>query len=201
MKILGRLVSCIGLIGITSCQLTNGYSGDGAMVDRGFWLYAHRYEIVLGAVDLSRAGKVHFRAEGLPKRRFVLGLRVRDPSCSAMRSGARVTLTITNERGERVIHETAPLNALAWTDALDSRCQPGFGYVRSRAVEKKLPNGDVCMTPIFSGADEASGGYFNPHVGGKYEIEVSVLTNSFGLPIADVVLDDSGSAVKTDTGC
>jgi hypothetical protein len=118
-----------------------------------------------------------------------------------MRSGARVTLTITNERGERVIHETAPLNALAWTDALDSRCQPGFGYVRSRAVEKKLPNGDVCMTPIFSGADEASGGYFNPHVGGKYEIEVSVLTNSFGLPIADVVLDDSGSAVKTDTGC
>lgn len=201
MKILGRLVLSIGLVGITSCQLTNGYSGDGTIVDRGFWLYAHRYEIVLGTVDLSSAGKVHFRASGLPDRRFVLGLRVRDASCSATRSHTQVTLTVTNERGERVIHETAPLSELIWADALDSHCQPGFGYVRSRGVEKKLPNGDVCMKPILTGADEASGSYFNPHRDGKYEIEVTVLASSVGLPLAEVVLDDSGSPGKSDTGC
>lgn len=183
------------------CESSPKYQGDGSLLDRGPLNYAHRYEVTLGAVDLSKAGQFTFRASGLPKRQFAVGLRVNDATCAALRSDALVTLTVKNERGEVVIHETAPLASLTWTQLLDKPCQPAFGYFQGRHTERRMPNGDTCAQPIMTGADGGTGSYFNPRDSGSYQITLDLTSSSPSLPTAYLVLDDSGSPAGGNSTC
>jgi hypothetical protein len=183
------------------CESSPKYRGDGSLLDRGPLNFAHGFEVTVGPVDLAKSGHFTFRASGLPTRQFAVGLQVNDPTCAALRSDAQVTLTVTNERGEVVIHEMAPLTSLTWAQSLDKPCQPAFGYFQGRHTEKRLPNGDTCARPIMTGADGGTGSYFDPREAGSYQITVDVTSNSPSLPIAYLVLDDSGSPAGEQSTC
>jgi hypothetical protein len=94
-------VLCIG----TAYPDTVSYIGDGQLIDHGWHRLTNRYEVVLGAINIGNGDHKDFRFRGLPHREFILGLRLEATNCKLMQSGATVSFTVLNERGESVINE------------------------------------------------------------------------------------------------
>jgi len=183
----------VQLLALAACHSVNSYTGDGRLVDLGPFRLTTRYVVILGEVNVGTVGKATFKASGMPSSQYVLGLQFDKGGCLAMQSDARITMEMTNEQGEHVIHETNALRDLTWTYSLESKCEkPAKAYLSSKSVEVRSPDGTFLNHHrVLTGADNASGGYFKSREAGKYNIVITIHSTVEVLGEAKVILTES----------
>ena len=201
-----RFVFLLLLVATAACLASSGYRGDGTLQDRGWMHFNDRYKITFGKIKLIDNDERHFRAIGLPDRRFNLGIELDSVTCHMMNSDARISFVVTNESGAKVIYEEHAFRDLTWDTALGHECDhKPFGYVRGRAKEITYgKNGDTCAQPIYTGADKGQGTYFNGRANGLYTVTVQVHRATLpkvGMQSAVIVLEDDGDMDDDDNDC
>lgn len=164
-----------------NCVAEHRYSGDGVLTDHGLFEIHHRYVVDLGDLDLANQSERTFSMSGLPRETFTIGLLVRQPAGATEPlyeirpvSSVIVRLELSNERGELVISEEAPLNEWVWSGPVDESFQ-SFVYVPGAHVEVPLEDGAVRLELVGKKADEGWGTYFTPRRFGRYVAKVNVI--------------------------
>ncbi len=166
------------------------YVGDGQLIDHGRHRLINRYEVILGTVSIGGEDRKEYRFRGLPHREFVLGLRLDQPSCALRQSAAMVSFTVSNERGESVVHEERLLRDLVWQTLLGTECRAPFGYVRGSAAATLAGKRDCAESP-----DQGRGTYFVARTEGAYQVSIVVRTPKDSTDagrVATVALRDNG---------
>jgi hypothetical protein len=93
---------------LAASACSSSYRGDGHFTDHGFLWGTGRYELDLGAVDLTRPGTYHYTLRNLPEERFAVGLTFGQPGGSTdpmLTSKATVRLQIRSSGGPLVENE------------------------------------------------------------------------------------------------
>jgi hypothetical protein len=177
---------CGALVGFTGCIcIPKTYEGDGEFTDRcgkdfRVWglMGLDRYRLDFGEVDLTTASVDSFNIGGLPRAlRWSLGLSVTprdDLPAGTKLDEAVVRVHMTNQDGEVVIEEEAPLNEWTWT--LGGGAEKGVGpsWLYRSQSEKKAdggrgtsfdPNPDRRYRLTFEVVEpEADGQFFEVHL-------------------------------------
>jgi len=179
------------------------YTGDGVLSDRGFTLSDERYRVTLGKFPFSQGTTASFVASGLPNRRFILGVELSNKNCQVMDSAAEINFVVYDEHHQVVVKEKHAFYQLVWDKKLNQKCDRPFGYVKAAAKEISIGNGNVCMRPIYSGADYGTGSSFISRNNGIYHIVISIESPPSTTPIqaGNIVLKDGGVPTKGDGGC
>jgi hypothetical protein len=188
------IVSLLPLL-LAGCYSVSDYKGDGTLVDHGHRFVTNKYTLTLGHIDLTRAQELHFRMSGLPRREFVVGVKLDPVECSLASSEIRITIDVRVARGPVVIHEDHALRELVWTRNEHDRCNPLFGYVRGAATELPDRIGNVRMQPIIAGADGGQGSYFHSRESASYDVTIGIQPDAqapSGSHHAKIIVDDNG---------
>jgi hypothetical protein len=61
---------------LSACYRVSEYSGDGHLVDNGFFAATDRYVLNLGPIDLTHRRATTFQIANLPETNFVVGLQI-----------------------------------------------------------------------------------------------------------------------------
>ncbi|HET7844339.1 MAG TPA: hypothetical protein VFL14_09330, partial [Xanthomonadales bacterium] len=71
-RLLPRTIAFAMAVGCCSCDAR--YRGDGELKDLGVAAAHHRYELVLGSLDVRREGAATYHLVGLPHEEFTAGI-------------------------------------------------------------------------------------------------------------------------------
>ena len=160
------------------------YTGDGRFVDNGFLAYSRRFEIDLGPVDLSTAGRYTYRLGGLPRAEFVVSLQViedkRNTTDKAPDYPALVHVQLRDQNGDTVFDERAPLNA--WVRSYGLPDNTSELHRRGRSVEVALPGGGSKQQRTGVKVSGGWGTYFHSERLATYTLTVDVSEAALGRP-------------------
>jgi len=170
----------------------------GQLCDRGKSALMGRYTLNIGRLALDRAVTIEVAIDNLPPDRlFTLGVLAIGGDCAEVRdSRVGVDFLVKNERNDVVLAEQRILADLVWAESI-RECAPSFGYVPGERVELPFDEqGNVCGTPIITGADQGRGTSFVTRKGAVY----TVIVKTFGAADAAKRDETTVFAFLRDTG-
>ena len=158
----------------TGCSAA--YSGDGRLIDHR-WLANPRYELDLGAIDLTSSSKHLYRLAGLPETEMVIGLETIEAAPikdNERRSNpAIVLLELKNSDQVTVVSAFGTLNSWVWSYGRD--LPTAFLYERGEEREVPLGNNSFRLERVGTKQDGGWGTYFTPTGTVTYTLALNVV--------------------------
>jgi hypothetical protein len=110
------------------------YEGDGAFRDHGVFASERRYDLDLGAIDITHAGKYTYTLQHLPDARFIAGLRLAEtlPAIppNAPPDAGRLDIELASFSGKPQFAENSSLPE--WSEAAGLRGRDSMTFVAQR---------------------------------------------------------------------
>jgi hypothetical protein len=186
MRLLALPVVTIALL-LGSCDTRlvhyRDYQGDGTFTPRPApWICQDGYTVDLGSVDLTVAGEVTHRLDGLPPIEATVGLALGRKKTTDGASGhtadldrlsALIQVTLRDDQDRIVFSRHERLSE--WTASF-GRDDPDHVYLYRRGTQVEVPvaPGTVRVERFPIGQDDSWGSYFVPRRGAHYLLHFAV---------------------------
>jgi hypothetical protein len=181
MRLLAMPVATIALL-LGGCDMRmvhyRDYHGDGTFTPRPApWICRDGYTVDLGSVDLTVAGEVTHRLDGLPSIEATVGLALERKTATDGASGhtadlrqpsALIQVTLRDDEDRIVLSRHERLSE--WTASV-RRDDPDHSYLQ---VEVPVAPGTVRVERFPIGQDDSWGSYFVPRRGAHYILHFAV---------------------------
>jgi hypothetical protein len=171
---------CVTLMPLLGCSQARYYTGDGTFTDNGFLAYSRRYEIDLGAVNLSTPGTYAYKLSGLPHAEMNVGIRVFEATKNERDVTpdypATVRIELRTAQGETVISEQGSLNT--WTRSYGAGLNYSDLYVQGEGRDIPLSGGNTRGERVGVKASGGWGTYFDSERDKTYLLNLAVLSTA-----------------------
>ena len=162
---------------VAGCNRSILYRGDGRFGDAGFGAAIERYEVDLGAIDLTRVGSHSFVLAGLPGCQMTAGFKVRplreeEKLLETEPLDAVVEMRLAR-RDAVVVDEQGRLSDWRWGGPMIAGSN-AFVFQTGRSESIPIGSGLTQTKWLDVKADGGWGTTFTPHWLGHYDLTVSV---------------------------